>query len=106
EAVRAALAAAGVELMTGAVPVAALDNALGLGDGRLIAADAVIALPQLVGPRIPGLPHDDDGFLPVDVHGRVCDGVFAAGDVTASPLKHGSLATQQADAVAAAIAGA
>ena len=57
-------------------------------------------------PAHSGLPHDDDGFIPVDEHGHVvgCTDVFAAGDVTASPIKHGGLAAQQADAVAEAIA--
>jgi sulfide:quinone oxidoreductase len=104
-AVRDALARAGVDLVTEAVAEQAIDGALHVRGGRLIGADTVVALPELVGPRIPGLPADDDGFIPVDEHGRVCEGVFAAGDVTTSPIKHGSLAAQQADAVAAAIAG-
>jgi sulfide:quinone oxidoreductase len=55
---------------------------------------------------LPGLPHDEAGFVPVDEHGSVlgCQDVFAAGDVTAFPLKHGGLAAQQADAVAEVIA--
>jgi sulfide:quinone oxidoreductase len=83
-----------------------LDGALMTRDGRLLRADQVIALPLLHGPRIPGLPHDDDGFLPVDAHGHVagCDGVYAAGDAAAYPVKQGGLAAQQADAVAEAIA--
>jgi sulfide:quinone oxidoreductase len=104
EAVQATLDRAGVELVTGE-PVAVTDGVLQLSDGRLLEADAVVALPALVGPRIPGLPHDRHGFLPVNAQGRVCEGVYAAGDVTSFPIKHGSLATQQADAVAAAIAG-
>jgi sulfide:quinone oxidoreductase len=104
-AVNAALDRAGVDLVTDAAPERAVDGALQVRGGRLIGTDAVVALPALIGPRIPGLPADDQGFIPVDEHGRVCDGVFAAGDVTAGPIKHGSLATQQADAVAAAIAG-
>ena len=69
-------------------------------------ADVVVALGELVGPRIIGLPHDDAGFIPVDMHGRVrgCDDVFAAGDATDFEVKHGGLATRQADAVAEAIA--
>ena len=44
----------------------------------------------------------------VDSHGRVrgLDDVYAAGDMTTRPLKQGGLATQQADAAAAAIAAA
>ena len=42
----------------------------------------------------------------VDEHNRVIglDRVFAAGDVTSFPVKQGGIATQQADAVAEAIA--
>ena len=71
-----------------------------------IDADAVVALPQLVGPALPGLPHDAAGFVPTDAHGRVpgTAAVYAAGDCTQFPLKQGGIATQQADAVAAAIA--
>jgi sulfide:quinone oxidoreductase len=105
DAVRDVLGRAGVELVAGAEPVRAVDGTLQLADGRLIGADAVIALPALTGPRIPGLPHDRDGFVRVNAQGRACAGVYAAGDVTSFPVKHGSLAAQQADAVAAAIAG-
>lgn len=105
EAVRAALDRAGVDLITSATALAAFDGAVRLESGRLLDADLVVALPELVGPRIAGLPHDDDGYLPVDEHGRVvgCSDVYAAGDVTAFPIKHGGLAAQQADAVAEAI---
>jgi sulfide:quinone oxidoreductase len=74
------------------------------GDG--LAADAVVSLPLLRGPYLPGLPHDADGFLRVDDHCRVVGvpGVYAAGDVTAFPVKQGGLAAQQADVVASAIA--
>ena len=66
----------------------------------------MIALPRLVGPGIPGLPHGAHGFIPVDAHGRVpgVPDVFAAGDATTFPLKQGGLATQQADAAAETIA--
>ena len=106
EAVRRELLRAGVDLVTSAAAVSAVDGALLLADGSLLPADVVVALPEVVGPAIAGLPHDDDGFIAVDEHGHVigCSDVFAAGDVTASPLKHGGLAAQQADAVAETIA--
>jgi len=65
--------------------------------------DALIALPRLHGPALAGLPSDADGFVPVDGFGRVLgeDGVHAAGDATAQPLKQGGLAAQLADVVAA-----
>ena len=74
--------------------------------GDLLPADVVVALPEILGPEIRGLPRDGHGFIPVDEHGHVegCAEEFAAGDVTASPIKHGGLAAQQADAVAQTIA--
>jgi sulfide:quinone oxidoreductase len=73
---------------------------------RRIAAERVIAAPRLIGPRLHNVPSDRDGFVPVDPHGRVrgLEAVFAAGDCTPFPVKHPSLAAQQADVVAAAIA--
>ena len=73
---------------------------------RRIVADRVIAAPGLTGPRLPQLPSDREGFLPVDPHGRVpgADRIFAAGDCTSFPIKHPSLAAQQADVVASTIA--
>lgn len=105
EAVRGELDRAGVDLVTSATAVAALDGAVRLENGGLLDADLVVALPELVGPRIAGLPHDDAGFLVVDEHGRVAGAsdVYAAGDATDCPVKHGGLAAQQADAVADAI---
>ncbi len=75
------------------------------GDRRL-EVDQVIALPAMTGPAIPGLPADEEGFIPIDQHARVRDteDVYAAGDGTNFPIKQGGLATQQADAAAADIA--
>jgi sulfide:quinone oxidoreductase len=66
----------------------------------------VVALPLLEGPRIAGLPADADGFIRVDEFGQVRDlpGVYAAGDATNCPVKHGGIAAQQADVVAESIA--
>ena len=61
------------------VPDRVIDGALVTHNGRLIPADAVIALPSLHGPFIGGLPHDEDGFLSIDAHARVTRDVFAAG---------------------------
>ena len=73
---------------------------------RSIAVDRIFALPLLYGPRLPGLPADERGFVPVDVHGRVegLPNVFAAGDVTTFPLKQGGIAAQQAEAAAQSVA--
>ena len=74
--------------------------------GRQLGVDRVVSLPTLEGPSIPGVPVNPDGFIPVDKHCRVAglEGVYAAGDGIAFPIKQGGLATQQADAVAEAIA--
>jgi sulfide:quinone oxidoreductase len=58
------------------------------------------------GREIKSLPHDEDGFLPIDNHGRVTgvNDVYAAGDGTNFPVKQGGIACQQADAVAEVIA--
>ncbi|HEX2413403.1 MAG TPA: FAD-dependent oxidoreductase [Solirubrobacteraceae bacterium] len=106
EAVRRMLDRGGVQLVTSAAAASAFEGAVRLASGELLPADVVVALPEIVGPGIGGLPRDDHGFIPVDEHGYVqgCGDVFAAGDVTAYPLKHGGLAAQQADAVAESIA--
>jgi sulfide:quinone oxidoreductase len=105
-ALRDMLEARQVALWTGVRPKAVRGGLLEIEPGPPLRADAVISVPELRGPDIVGLPADGDGFLPVDTHGRVtgADGVFAAGDATAFPVKQGGLATQQADAVAEAIA--
>ena len=74
----------------------------------VIECDRIIALPRLRGIPIRSLPHDAEGFLPVDGHGRVrgLEAVYAAGDGTDFPVKQGGIACQQADAVAEAIARA
>jgi sulfide:quinone oxidoreductase len=66
----------------------------------------VVALPLLEGARIAGVPADPHGFIPVTPLGAVrgLDGVYAAGDITSYPIKHGGLAAQHADVVAEAIA--
>jgi sulfide:quinone oxidoreductase len=96
----------GVELHAGRTPLSLDDRVLRLSPSGALPADRVVALPRLEGRMIPGLPYDADGFIPTDEHGRVIGaaGVFAAGDGTAFPIKQGGLATQQADAVADAIA--
>jgi len=106
EAIRALLAERGIDLRAGARAVAARPGSLVLDDGSAIALGKAIALPRLAGPIIHGLPHDENGFIPVDPYGAVRDlaDVFAAGDATDQPLKQGGLASQQADAVAGAIA--
>jgi sulfide:quinone oxidoreductase len=100
------LAERGIALRSGARALAVRDGLLELAGAPSVVADRVIALPRLVGPAIPGLPHAAHGFIGVDAHGRVpgVPDVFAAGDATSFPLKQGGLATQQADAAAETIA--
>jgi len=75
------------------------------GDRRLH-VDRVVALPELYGPAVRGIPLGEHGFISVDLHGRVRDveDVYAAGDAIDFPIKHGGLGSQQADAVALSIA--
>ncbi len=96
----------GIELVARAQPREVLEGGLRLADGEIVAADEVITLGEIVARPVAGLPLDRAGFVPVDLHGQVVrePAVFAAGEVTSYPLRQGGLATQQADAVAAAIA--
>jgi sulfide:quinone oxidoreductase len=95
-----------IELVTGNHPKKFEAKHLIVAPGEPIYADAVISLPRLEGRRVEGIPHDDQGFIPTDYHGRVqgLEDVYAAGDVTAFPVKQGGLASQQADAIAELIA--
>ena len=74
--------------------------------GEDLTGRRVIALPRAAARRVRGLPCDERGFVPVDEHGRVpgLDGVWAAGDCIAFPIKQGGIAAQQADAGARSIA--
>lgn len=69
-------------------------------------ADCVVAVPELRGPRITGVPTDAWGFITTDALGRVIGlaDVYAAGDMTNFPIKQGGLAAQQADLIAQCIA--
>lgn len=74
---------------------------------RTLRVDRVVALPELFGPStagVPGGPHG--GFIPIDLHCAVrgLESVYAAGDATDFPVKHGGIAAQQADTAAEAIA--
>ena len=106
DAVRSLVEEKGIALMTRAQPAEFRPGELLLVWDRVVAADRVVALPRLRGPRIGGIPQTFDGFIPIDDHGRVLGmpGVFAAGDITTFPLKQGGIATQMADAAAEAIA--
>ncbi len=74
--------------------------------GQRLAFDRIVALPALRGPDLGGLPHDADGFLPVDACGHVrgADRVWAAGDCTDLPIKQGGVSADFADIAAESIA--
>jgi sulfide:quinone oxidoreductase len=97
---------AGVVLHTGTRSERVERTRLRLSPGGELEVLRVVTLPRLVGRRIPGLPGDGDGFLATDGHGRIAGvpDVYAAGDITAFPIKQGGLACQQADAAADHIA--
>ena len=77
-----------------------------LSPGDRIEVDRVVALPRMYGRSLDGVPASEDGFIPVGDVGAVAglEGVWAAGDGIAHPIKHGGLAAQQAAAAAVAIA--
>ena len=105
---RALLDERGIALHTRAYPAEARAGELLLVADGIVVADRVVALPRLQGPRIGGVPQTFEGFIPVDLHGRVSgmSDVYAAGDVTTFPVKQGGIAAQQAEAAAEAIAAA
>jgi sulfide:quinone oxidoreductase len=73
---------------------------------RHLQVDRVVALPELYGPAVRGLPVAEHGFIPIDLHCKVrgVEDVYAAGDASDCAIKHGGVAAQQADAAAEAIA--
>lgn len=102
----ALLAERRIDVVAGARPISFAAGRLRIDPGEDVEADAVVTLPRLEGRRIDGIPYDEDGFVAVDEHGGVVglERVYAAGDVSSLPFKQGAFATQQADAVAEAIA--
>lgn len=96
----------GIETLTGVHPVKVEESRLQVAPHGELEADVVVSLPRLEGQRIEGVPHDREGFVPIDEHCRAvgAERLFAAGDVTSFPVKQGGIATQQADVAAAAIA--
>ena len=69
--------------------------------------ERIVTLPRIEGPDVEGLPRTDRGFIPIDEHCRVLDAgenVYAAGDATNFPIKHGGLGATMADTAADGIA--
>jgi sulfide:quinone oxidoreductase len=107
DAVRGLLDDAGVALRTGSYGVMNQVGRLDISPGEhSLDVDRIVTEPRLGGPVVQGIPFNYDRFIPTDPHGRVpgLKGVFAAGDATAFPVKHGGLAAEQADAVAQTVA--
>jgi len=96
----------GIELHLSRHPASLHGDALILVPPTTLAVDRVVCMPTARGIPIPGLPHDFEGFLPVDGYGRVsgAPNVYALGDATNHPIKQGGIAAQQADLVAQLLA--
>jgi sulfide:quinone oxidoreductase len=106
EAVGRLLGEAGIAVHAATVAEVPGPKRLRLSQDLELSPDRIVALPRIVGPAIRGLP-GADGFIPVDAHCAVPGlggRVFAAGDATNFPVKHGGLGSEQADTAAAAIA--
>ena len=73
---------------------------------RHLKVDRIVALPELYGPPVRGIPLAEHGFIRVTPYGQVPDAgpVYAAGDAVDFAIKHGGLASQQADVAAQSIA--
>jgi len=102
----------GIEVVTSAYCQIPTAKAITVSPGgRQFEFDRIVALPGLHGPALEGIPHNGGGFIAVDEFCQVggAQNVFAAGDATDFPVKHGGIAAQQADTAArsiAALAGA
>lgn len=97
----------GIRFVGNAIPHSVRrEGSLSLQFDASIDADRVVAVPELHGPRVAGVPANWSGFVPTDRTGRVegLASVYAAGDMTTFPVKQGGLAAQQADVVAHTIA--
>ena len=107
EAVTKLLAENRIEVLTSSYAEIPTGGVIEISPGdRRLEVQRVVALPELVGPSLAGLPEAADGFIPVDPHCQVrgVERVYAAGDSMEFPIKQGGLAAQQADAAAEAIA--
>jgi sulfide:quinone oxidoreductase len=102
------LAENGISLQTGKHSLSFENGVVRLGPEGLVEADRVVTLPRLAGTQIDGIPQTADLFVWTDAYGRVRDlrDVYAAGDITAFPVKQGGIAADQAVAAAQHIAAA
>lgn len=108
EKVRQLLAQNGITTITSAYCEVPERGHVAINPGaRRIEADRIVAMPELYGPAVQGVPGGAvGGFIPIDLHCKVpgVENVYAAGDATDFPIKHGGIASQQADVAAQAIA--
>jgi sulfide:quinone oxidoreductase len=107
QAVSGLLGESGIKVITSAYAEVPQWNTVVINPGdRRLEVDRVVALPELFGPAVRGLPAAEHGFIPTDVHAQVrgVERVYGAGDATDFAIKHGGIAAQQADAAAEAIA--
>jgi sulfide:quinone oxidoreductase len=106
-AVEKELARAGIALYTSAAVKVPEPGSIVFQPRGALRVDRIVTLPRIAGPSVRGIPGGErGGFLPIDAHCRVrtAENVFAAGDATNFPIKHGGLGAQQADTAAAGIA--
>jgi sulfide:quinone oxidoreductase len=95
-----------IQVLTSTYPAGVYPGRVMLIPHATIEADRVVCIPAARGVPIVGVPADEEGLLPTDDAGRVrgVTDVYAAGDITAYPIKQGGIAAQQADLVAQVIA--
>jgi sulfide:quinone oxidoreductase len=111
-AVDARLSVANVETITSAYAEVPRSGEVVIHPGdRHLEVDRIVALPELFGPAVRGIPRGEHGFIRVDPYCRVSgvERIYAAGDATEFPVKQGGVGAQQADTAAesiAALAGA
>lgn len=112
DAVAALLADAGIKVIASAYAEVCEAGEIVIDPGdRRLSVERIVALPELYGPKVRGVPSAEHGFIRVDRFGRVPDvgPVYAAGDAVDFAVKHGGISCQQADVAArsiAALAGA
>ncbi len=107
DAVQSLLDGRGIKIRTGVRVKEAAEGELLLAPAdERIAIGQMVSLPVLEGPNLAGVPADEEGFIPIDDHARVrgVQDVYAAGDGTNFPIKHGGIGTQEADAAAEHVA--
>jgi len=101
------LADRGIEVITSAYCEVHEPGRVTINPGsRQLQADRIVAMPELLGPSVAGIPGGSaGGFIPIDIHCKVpgVERVYAAGDAADFAIKHGGIAAQQADVAAQAI---